>query len=172
MTIQEEENPTGQGSHLDTSMSPRAPHCLRGCSWERAPCALQQWDLSQGPAWGCLHSPIHLRVHEARLCRGQEQGEELPLHPELPTAERGLIHATAELARGSYPAPGSKISCRPRQIAGAQDGWGMQQPYGKLVVSMRWTGRGSACLCQGEESGCLPAREGEGRTLGPSVPKE
>lgn len=67
-----------------------------------------------------------------------------------------------KLLHGSQAAPDFRGSCQPGQRAGAQDGWRTQEPHSKLVVLMRWTGRGSTCLCQGEGNGCLPASNREG----------
>lgn len=94
--------------------------------------------------------------------RGCVGGRNMEKHQtSIPTAGKGLVPAKGELSHGAQPAPRSQISCQPGQIAGAQDGWRTRQPHSKLVVSMRWMGRGSACPCWGEGNSCLPAARGE-----------
>lgn len=98
------------------------------------------------------------------ICHGWPERRRGEQHqPSVPTAERDLIPANGELPHGSHPALGSQIS-QPRQTAGVQDGRRAPQPHSKLAVLMRWTGRGSACLCRGEGNGCLPAcLQGQGQ---------
>lgn len=82
-----------------------------------------------------------------------------------PLHQRGFD--PCKLLHGSQAAPDSQGSCQPRQRAGGQDGWRTGEPHSKLVVLMRWMGRGSACLCQGEGNSCLPAGSRKGGSWAP-----
>lgn len=104
-------------------------------------------------AWGMLTDPsaIHSKqaypAWSARSMAVQRESEgRSPDHQ--PLLQR--IFDPCKLLHGSQEAPDSQGSWQPRQRAEAQDGWRTREPHSKLVVLMRWPGRGSACLCQGE----------------------
>lgn len=82
-----------------------------------------------------------------------------------PLHQRGFD--PCKLLHGSQAALDSQGSCQPGQRAGGQDGWRTGESHSKLVVLMRWTGRGSTCLCQGEWNGCLPAGNRKGGSWAP-----
>lgn len=111
---------------------------------------------------GSPRSLIGPRLRGAGLGRGKERGEELTLSP---SSRKGFDPRS----HGSHPALGSQISCQPGYIAGVQDGWRTRQPHSKLVVLMKSTRSGSACLCQAEGNGSLQACKGRGTKLGPFV---